>query len=329
MTLTNKGNYRDVVTLTSTTPGDWKIKFDNQDTKKVTIEIDTSQTITVEVTAPDDARNADEGKLTITAKSEDGRTKTLYYLRATVETSVIKFGALEIIGDTTVGSKVTIKLVVKNDGDVDTDKDLVITFTDKGKKIREEKIERLAKNSEVEIQFTYEITEGDHDIKAQCEWSDDTIKKNQAFSSETELFSGNILWIVIIGVAVVVFIITIILASVSQRRGIPKDLREEIAIAKQARKLGKSDEEIAEMRRKKIEKFGGAGAGVERTKPGVKGERELKKPEEEKESPRKKAAGKAVRIKCPKCDRIQAVKSTKRPIEFPCSNCGMKLVLKK
>ena len=62
---------------------------------------------------------------------------------------------------------------------------------------------------------------------------------------------------------------------------------------------------------------------------GVKAGKEKEFPEEEKEKPKKKPSGKVIRIKCPKCDKVQTVTSTKRPIEFGCSNCGMKLVLKK
>ena len=42
-----------------------------------------------------------------------------------------------------------------------------------------------------------------------------------------------------------------------------------------------------------------------------------------------KKGGKVVKIKCPKCDKIQTVTTPKRPLEFGCDGCGMKLVLKK
>ena len=109
-------------------------------------------------------------------------------------------------------------------------------------------------------------------------------------------------------------------------------------MVKQATKSGKSQEEISEMRRKKWEKTGTGGIGLERERkrPGLGttgAAGELGEGPGETEGSKTAGIGpgpgKAVRIKCPKCDKIQTVPSSKRPIEFSCSNCGMKLVLKK
>jgi ribosomal protein S27E len=264
--------------------------------------------------------------LTIQAKSDNGKITDTFKVQGTVETAKIVFKSFEV-SDTEAGSKATIKLVVANDGDVEAE-DLEIKFYDKGTLIKSEKIDNLDKRDQTEVQFTYEITEGDHDIRAETSWSDKTIKDTESFSSESEFLSGNMLWIIIIIVAVVVFIIGVGLASVSYRSGIPPELREEIAMAKQASKMGKSPDEIRAMRRKRYE---GPGALGEKKKPGFKPEKEMDDTgvEEEREKPKKKSPGKVTRIKCPKCDKVQTVTSTKRPIEFPCSTCGMKLVLKK
>ena len=105
--------------------------------------------------------------------------------------------------------------------------------------------------------------------------------------------------------------------------------------------MGKSAAEIEEMRKKKFEK-----QFMEKRKAGQLKEDEMARgaalpPMEDKLLPpasgdkgrpgKKKAAGtgKAVKIKCPKCDKIQNVTSTQRPLDILCSNCGMKLVLKK
>jgi hypothetical protein len=336
LTLTNDGNTRDVVEL-STRTSDWTVKFDSQATKKVTIEIGVSVSVTVEVTAPDDAKDGDRETLIITAKSEDDKTKTTFNVKGEVETAVIQFGDLTIDGDKSVGSKVTIRLVVRNTGNVDAE-DIEVKFYDKDKAINTEKIDTISKNSEEEISFSYEIKEGDHDIKAQTEWSDDTIKKSESFSAASEFLPGDMLLIVIIILMIIIFIIGVVLASVSYKRGIPEHLREEIAMAKQARRMGKSPEEIEDMRRKKFEKQmmdkkrpGAAAPGAEE---GLRPPPTLPASEDKLLPPargkgKKTEAGKPVKIKCPKCDKIQKVTSTKRPIEFLCSNCGMKLVLKK
>jgi uncharacterized repeat protein (TIGR01451 family) len=327
LTITNNGNTKDIIQLRTKGSSDWTIKYKTTSgstsmSTSITLDIGRSETITIQVFAPSDAENGDTERLTIEAKSENGEITDSFTIEATAETAKILFGNLEVTGDTSAGSKVTVKLTVRNDGDVEAE-DLEIKFYDKGKLIHTEKIDELSKKDETEIQFTHELTEGDHKIEARTEWSGRTIKKSQSFSSEADLLSADMLWILIIVVGVVLFIIGITLASISYRRGIPADLREEIAMAKQASRMGKSPEEISEMRRKRFEKSG------DKKKPGLKTERETPRGEEEGPGPRKKVPGKAVKIKCPKCDRIQAVTTPKRPIEFPCSNCGMKLVLKK
>ena len=109
--------------------------------------------------------------------------------------------------------------------------------------------------------------------------------------------------------------------------------------------MGKSPEEIEEMRRRKLEKQGfdrkkGAVMGDEEAGPGLgpispslpASEDKLLPPAggiKGKQGKAPKGPGKKIRIKCPKCDKIQTVTTTKRPIEFLCTNCGMKLVLKK
>jgi ribosomal protein S27E len=41
------------------------------------------------------------------------------------------------------------------------------------------------------------------------------------------------------------------------------------------------------------------------------------------------SGGKFIKVKCPKCDEIIQISKEIRPLEFPCPNCGMALVLKK
>ncbi len=323
LTVTNKGNSRDTITIRTKESSDWVIRYkttsSSATTASITLDISRSETITVQVYAPSDAENGDSKTLTIESKSGNGKITATYRIVGIVETAKIVFRSLEVSGDKSAGSKVTVSITVVNDGDVEAE-DIQVKFYDKGKLIHTEEIDELSKKSETDIQFTYELDEGDHKIEAQTSWSDTTIKKSQSFTSETELLSGTMLWILILAGMILIFIIGAALAAASYRRSIPPELREEIAMAKQAARMGKSPEEIREMRAKRFEK-----PSMEKKKPTM-GEKGL---EEEKETPAKKAPKKGVRIKCPKCDKIQMVTTTKRPIEFSCPNCGMKLVLKK
>jgi uncharacterized membrane protein/ribosomal protein S27E len=323
--VTNDGNDLDSVSFTSSKPDDWIVEFDNVQTKTLNVQIGVTNKVSVKITPPDDAKDGETGRITITAKSKDQKTKTQFSIRATVETPVVKFSDLKISGDKTEGSKVTISLTVKNDGNVDAE-DVRIKFTDNNEVIKEETIKLLGAGTEKDISFTYKVDAGDHEIQAETvdEWSGVTQEEQEAFSSTSELLPGNMLYIIMAIALVVVFIIGIIIASVSYSRGIPQDLKEEIAMSKQAARMGKSPEEIKEMRRKRLERGGG-----EKKRGGLGPAMTDKEPMGGDEEERPKAPSKAVRIKCPKCDKIQTVPSSKRPIEFGCSNCGMKLVLKK
>jgi uncharacterized membrane protein/ribosomal protein S27E len=328
LTIFNKGNTPDNIRFTTKGVSDWRVTFKITGSSTLSLDIDRSESITVEVYAPSDAENGDTKSITIQAKSNNDEITGTFIIKATVETADIVFKTFSVEDDAPVGSQATVKLTVANNGDVDAE-DVEIKFYDRAKNelIHTEKIDKLNKKDEVEIQFDFENTEGEHKIEATTTWSDSTIKKTQSFTSETELFDSNMI-ILIMGVLIFVFfIIGVALASASSKRGIPADLKEEIAMAKQAKRMGKSPSEIQDMRKKRLEKgTGGATfAALDRKRPGMKPEDEGM---EEKEKPAKKP-GKVVKIKCPECDKVQIVTSTKRPIEFPCSDCGRKLVLKK
>lgn len=326
LTLTNDGNDLDTVSLSSRS-SDWSIDFDGSATKSISLDLGVSRTVTVKIIPPDDAKNGETERITITAESKDKKTKSTFILKPTVKTAEIRFGELKVPKEATVGEKITITLTVKNEGDVDAE-DVKIKFYDKNDAIHEETIDSLDAGKDTEISFQYEVKEGDHEIKAETadEWSGETPTKKESFSGKSEFLPENLMWILIIVIIVVVFIIGVVIASVTYSRSIPQDLREEIAMAKQAKRMGKSPEEIRDMRLKRMERGGG-----EKKRTGLMPEKEIAGPmkEEEPEKPQKGVSGKTVRIKCPKCDKIQTVPSAKRPIEFSCSTCGMKLVLKK
>ncbi len=326
--LTNDGNALDSVTITATVPDDWTVDFDNVGTKTLNVEVGVTKQVSVKITPPDDAKNSEDRKITVTVKSKDQKTKETFYIRAEIETAVIKFTDFTITGDKSEGSKVTIKLTMKNDGTVDAE-DIRIKFSDKNEIIKEDTTKLLAAGETKTISFNYELTGGEHEITAETvdEWSGITQESKEAFTAQTELLPGNILYILIAICLVIVFIIGIVIASVSYSRGIPDDLKEEIRMAKQASRMGKSNEEIQEMRRKRFSER----TGFDKKKPGMPmtTPTEREGPALGDDDEKLKGPTKAVKIKCPKCDKIQTVPSAKRPIEFPCMNCGMKLVLKK
>ncbi len=324
LTITNDGNDVDTVTLSART-SDWSIEFDSKPTGTYNLDIGVSRTIVVKVLPPDNAKNGETERITITAKSKDQQTKSSFILKPTVKTAEIRFGELKISGDALVGEKLKISLNVKNQGEVDAE-DIKIKFYDNDDTIKEITIDRLGGGEEETISFSHKVKEGDHEIRAQTvdEWSGETPKKAESFTGKSEFIPSDLLWIIIIIAIIAVFIIGVVIASVTYSRSIPEDLREEIAMAKQAAKMGKSPEEIKEMRRKRLEKD-----TIDKKKSGFTPLPERELPGEEAEKTQKGMLGKAVRIKCPKCDKIQTVPSVKRPIEFSCTNCGMKLVLKK
>jgi ribosomal protein S27E len=107
----------------------------------------------------------------------------------------------------------------------------------------------------------------------------------------------------------------------SQRyRGVPPYLRDEITEVKKEIASGKSPEEIQAERELKR----GKGPMPPLKKDEMPGDKD-----KEAEGKEGKKGGKVVKIKCPKCDKIQTVTTPKRPLEFACDGCGMKLVLKK
>jgi hypothetical protein len=135
-------------------------------------------------------------------------------IRATVETAVIIFKSLKV-SDTSSGTT-TIKLIVANNGDVAAE-DVEVRFVDNNVYIGEVNIERIEKNDEVEVTFTYELEAGDHDIEARTEWSDNTVKKNTAFTTEYEGIYSGLYFVLIIVIVIVVILVTMLLTVARHR----------------------------------------------------------------------------------------------------------------
>lgn len=239
LTVTNKGNIVDKITLTSVEINDWMVEFKTSITTSTTIilslAIGRSETVTVQVYAPSDAENGESQTLSINARSENGLVTSNLKIRATVETAVIIFKSLKV-SDTSSGTT-TIKLIVANNGDVAAE-DVEVRFVDNNVYIGEVNIERIEKNDEVEVTFTYELEAGDHDIEARTEWSDNTVKKNTAFTTEYEgIYSG--LYFVLIIVIVIVVILVTMLLTVARHRA------EQVAKEKQEAHREESPEKVS------------------------------------------------------------------------------------
>jgi len=130
-----------------------------------------------------------------------------------------------------------------------------------------------------------------------------------------DVLSGDLYLYAVIALAILlVLVILIALRSASYKTAIPPHLKEEIDRIR-------SGEEPRDF-------TGGAGvgaAGLPKMKlKKTEGAEDEGKKEEAEDKPRK-----AAKVKCPECDTIQTVTSSKRPIEIDCKKCGTKLVLKK
>lgn len=218
LTVTNKGNTMDKITIATNLFYDWLLEYEYQGSPSVvatvTLDPGRSENIGVDVYAPLDAENGDSQTLTINARSENGLVTSNFKIRVTVQTAVIVFKSLKV-KDKSAGST-TIELTVINNGDTAAE-DVEIKFYDQGILIHSEKIDRIEKNSEVVVSFNYDLEVGDHDIKASTQWSDSSIKKNTTFTTENEgIYSG--LFIVLIIIIVVVVMLIAMLTAVFRYR---------------------------------------------------------------------------------------------------------------
>jgi uncharacterized membrane protein len=239
LTVTNKGNTVDKITIATNIFYDWLLKYEHQGSfsmiSTITLDPGRSESITVEVYAPADAENGDSQTLSINARSENGLVTSNLKIRATVQTAVIIFKSLKV-SDTSSGTT-TIRLIVANNGDVAAE-DVEVRFVDNNVYIGEVNIERIEKTDEVEVTFTYELEAGDHDIEARTEWSDNTVKKSTAFTTEYEgIYSG--LYFVLIIVIVIVVILVTMLLTVARHRA------EQVAKEKQEVHREESPEKVS------------------------------------------------------------------------------------
>jgi uncharacterized membrane protein len=315
----NNGNSDDTITMgTTSVPEYWIVSFNFQ---SFTLSPDETKEIIATIKFQDDVKSSTGKDFLITARSSDG-DKFEDDNKVYVDVKQYNLKILEVTTSAKpdAGEKVTITATIKNEG-TGIAEDVEVKFFDGSKLLGSVKIEEIEPGDEENAQYDWKVTEGDHKIKAEVE-KDPTGKKESeemsAFTAETDLIPADMFpWIIII-VAIIVLIVGLILGMSQRYRGVPSYLRDEINEVKKEIASGKTPEDIQAEREMK--------RGKGPAPPLKKDEGPVDKEAEGKEG---KKGGKVVKIKCPKCDKIQTVTTTKRPLEFGCDGCGMKLVLKK
>ncbi|WP_455392886.1 COG1470 family protein [[Eubacterium] cellulosolvens] len=233
--VTNKGNTLDKLQLMAAEKGDWEVKFKTPSVSApivtISLAISRSETVTVQVYPPSDAENGDMKFIKIQAKSENGKVTETFTLRANVHTAEIIFKSFTI-SDTTSGSTATIKLTVANYGDVPAE-DVEIKFYDMSSLIHSERLDKIDGHDEVEVSFTYELEDGQHDLQAETQWSDRVIKKNEAFVAEYDGDSVTMFFIAIIIIVIIIMMVLGFMFAAATKRKQPRYLEKEPQEARQ------------------------------------------------------------------------------------------------
>ncbi len=339
----NVGNKDDTVRFTvRDSPDDWTVSI-LPSTKM--IKMGNLQTVSIEVTPDDDVEensDDDEYKIIIRATSDDG-TYTDFFFYVNIEMPVLEITGIAFEDTVEDGKETTITVTVKNTGKADAE-DVLVTLYDKTKKMTigsfEVSIKGVGDSGEAVIE-TYDfsdwaknkITKGKHKIEASLtnEPSSevDELEKTVDVSGEEKSWINEKQAQYTLGGLVLFFIVVIIIVLVFSRskRPIPEDLKEELAKAKaeaeRERPRDEADDEkdVKKVKKDEIEKL--------LTKKTLPSKAQAALPQSTKKEKDEKKPVKQVKIKCPKCESIQTVTNQKRPLEFECEDCGMKLILKK
>ena len=331
----NSCNTDDTVKFTvKDKPADWTVTI-LPSTKA--IKLGKTETISVDIT-PDDEVEEDTYNIKIRAQTSDG-TNTEFTLKVEIQRPILKITKIEFEEKVEDGEETTITVTVRNDGFADAE-DVVLSFFDttEKKSIGSNSDDTFTvKAGETEIyEFTdwdvEKITKGKH--KIEVSYTDPLTNEEESMEKMVEVKGGEEklieqkqLYYVGFGVSgfFIVLIIIILLFS-RTKRPVPDDLKDEIARAKaEAEKERPREEESEDAETKKVKK-----EDIEqkllkkKTLPGATPALPESTEKDASEKPTKR-----VKIKCPKCEKIQTVTSPKRPLDFECDDCGMKLILKK
>jgi len=331
----NSGNTDDTVKFTvKDKPTDWTVTI-LPSTKL--IKLGKTETISVDIT-PDDDVKEDTYNIKIRAQTSDG-TNTEFTLKVEIQKPELKITKVLFEEKVVDGDETTITVTVSNTGSADAE-DVVLSFFDSTEKksigsnsddtftvkagetyeyeFTDWDKEKITKGKhKIEVSYTDPLTNEDEDMEKMVEVEG---PEESALDTKAMLYGG--------GGAAAFFIVLIIIILLFSRskRPVPDDLKDEIARAKaEAERERPREEEIGDMGTKKVSK-----EDIEeqllkkKTLPKAKPALPESTEKEGSEKPTKR-----VKIKCPKCEKIQTVGSPKRPLEFECDDCGMKLILKK
>ena len=348
--VSNDGNTDDSVkfTVIKRPSNDWTVTF--LPSTKAIGRGDT-ETISIDVTPPNDIEERTNGySIQIRAKSTDG-TPTEFTFVINIKLPILQFAVSNPItldtkdttGKTIEADKeneIIVKIV--NTGSADLE-DIPIEFFDNDKLLGTMDISLKAG---LEKTFTFEwveskVTEGKHKIKVILTNSPSGDEEEKEISVEAEKDEArNVIEdiqenaaiksvVTVLGVIVIVLVLAVIVLLFSRpKKTVPDEFKDEIAKARaEADKSIEEEEEDEDGGRKKISKEKLA-KDLVKTKSLPKSKAPAALPESTAKDPAEKS-GKRVKIKCPKCEIIQTVTTTKRPLEFECDSCGMKLVLRK
>ena len=333
---TNRGNTDNTVKFSiNKLPDDWVVTIPS------TKVIEQGKTESVSLTISPDIE-VEEGTyfITIRAKNED-KTGTYTDIRITVEIELpdLIFSAADIIFEEEVKAEEETVITVKidNKGNADAEKYLLQFYDVTEKKdLGSEEFTVKANSDDELIEFNDWdvdlITEGKHTIRVTLsnQPSGEKVefeKMVEVVGEEKSIWMEQKTMYMVGGIGAAIFILIIIILIFSRtKKPLPEDLKEEIAKAKaEADKERPKEETPRETDIKKVKKDEIEKLLTKKSLPLPKTQAALpESTEKEKEKP-----AKAVKIKCPKCDIIQTVTSPKRPLEFECEDCGMKLILKK
>ena len=347
--ITNSGNTDDKVSLTvKTKPNkDWTITI--LPASKQIARGDT-ETVTIEITPPDDVEERTNGyDIKIKAESEDDSVE-YYEFKVNIKLPILQFDpdtpiSFEDLNDdgktVEAGKENVILIKLTNAGSADIE-DKSVDVYDNDKLIGNVDVTLKPETTDI---FRFEwveakVTDGKHKIKVMFTNEPSGDEEEEEISVEVEeeekgegvweiATEGKAATLFYVLIAVVGFLLLFVIILILSRpkRPVPEEYKDEIAKARAEaeKEMAEEEEEKAGKKVKKedIEK------DLLKTKALPKGKAPAALPESTKKDTAEKTPAKRVKIKCPKCESIQTVTSTKRPLEFECEDCGMKLVLKK
>jgi uncharacterized membrane protein len=333
VTVMNTGNADNTATLSAldNEPDEWIFNFrvDDAPTKTLSLEPGETQRVQVIVTFGEDVLPTDVPDYAgVTVKSSRNNQKYGLSLNDRVYIDVqiyqLKIDTIEFSEKPAVGKKISIKATITNVGKGDAE-DIVVKFLDGSATLKSEKVDKIKAGETEVVTIEWDVSEGDHKIGVEVEQFDGTKSTEEtSVTAEKQLLTPQMQNIALALVIIFGLLFALMAAfTVRRRRELPPDIKAELSKLRKESDMRRGRRDL-----EKSSELDSAAAGKDLALPGSAAGRFKELPpgpdDLESETPRK-----AVKIKCPKCDRIQTVPSPKRPLEFDCDDCGQKLVLRK